>query len=204
VSIDDVAPAQLFRLEAVADPGAPGAFSQVSVRRRHCPLTFDFAVPAGLFNCAASLPVPVGMVEQVFEHGRLLLVDDNLWINPRDEPAIFVLNEFGLWVSRTNTWHAGEPESDPALVPPDGRHQPVGSFGKLWRDELRDQFGWALAPEQRYAGSYQNGWSPQPGSETGAPGWYATDLYLRLADGGVVRLVWGSRFTGPAWELLPQ
>jgi hypothetical protein len=204
VSIDNVAPAQLFRLEVVGDdPAVVASSSQVSLQRRTCPETFAFFFPAGRFNCPAAPSTLVSMAEQVFEHGRLLLVESNLWINPRSEPAIFVLNTSGGWVSRTNTWHPGEPESDPGLVPPEGLYQPVGSFGELWRDELRDQLGWAIAPEQRYTGSFQPGWSPQPGFEIGTPGWYAQDLYFRLSDGAIVRLVWSSRFTGQTWERLP-
>jgi hypothetical protein len=204
VAMDDVAPAQLLRLDAVGAGEQVAASNSVSIQRRTCPQTYAFAFPAGRFNCAAGPLVGVNMVEQVFEHGRLVRVETNEWLNPRSEPAIFVLTEFGTWVGRTNTWQPGEPESDPNLVPPEGRYQPVGSFGELWRDELREQFGWALAPEQTYSGGYQYGWAPQPGFETGAPGWYAQDLYLRLSSGGVARLVWGSRFTGQTWELLPQ
>lgn len=204
VTIEDAAPAQLFRLEAVGAGEQVGASNTVSIQRRTCPQTYAFSFPAGRFNCAAGPLVTVSMVEQVFERGRLLRVETNEWLNPRSEPAIFVLTESGTWVGRTNTWQPGEPESDPSLVPPQGRFQPVGSFGELWRDELRDQFGWALAPEQAYSGGFQYGWAPQPGHEVGAPGWYAQDLYLRLSNGDVARLVWGSRFTGQTWELLPQ
>jgi hypothetical protein len=144
------------------------------------------------------------MVEQVFEYGRLVWLGANNWVNPRSQPIIFVMNSSGGWVSRTDTWVAGEPESDPAIVPPEGLHQPVRGFGKLWREELRDMLGWAVAPEQHYTGAFQEGWSPQPGFETGLPGWYARDLYVRLAHNDIVRFVWSSRFNGQTWELLPQ
>jgi hypothetical protein len=204
VAVDDVAPAQLFRLEALSPSAAPGPSLPLSIARRNCPEAYAFFFPAGRFNCAAGPSVLAPMAEQVFEHGRLLWLEANHWINPPGRPIIFVMNDSGGWLSRPDTWLAGEPDSDPSLVPPVGLYQPVGSLGKVWRDEWRDTLGWALAPEQRYTGAYQEGWAPQPGAESGAPGWYTRDLYLRLADNEVVRFVWSSRFTGQTWELLPR
>jgi hypothetical protein len=77
----------------------------------------------------------------------------------------------------------------------------VGRFGKLWRNEMRETLGWALAPEVQYTGDYQQGWNPM---SNGVGGWsyFAQDIYLRLSGNGVLRLVWSSRFTGQTWETI--
>ncbi len=33
-----------------------------------------------------------------------------------------------------DTWTPDEPESDPAVVPPEGLYQPIRGFGKVWRE----------------------------------------------------------------------
>ncbi len=202
-AFENAVPGQIFRLEAYDAARVVGAALDVGVTRRNCPETYAFPFPADRFECAATPSTLAPMAEQVFERGRLVWLQTNNWINPRSQPIIFVMNNSGGWVSRADDFVAGEPESDPALVPPDGLYQPVGSLGKLWRNELRDSLGWALAPEVRYTGALQEGWTPQPGGVGGSWSGFTRDIYLRLSGSGVARMVWSSRFSGQTWELLP-
>ncbi len=58
----------------------------------------------------------------------------------RSDPAYHVYND---------EFSEGDPESDPAIVPPTGLYQPIRGFGLVWRTypEVRDGLGWATAPE---------------------------------------------------------
>jgi hypothetical protein len=71
--------------------------------------------------------------------------------------VIFVLYRNGPWQRFDDTWTPDQPESDPAFIPPAGLYQPIRGFGKLWRENVgvREQLGWALAPEQGYQGAWQ-------------------------------------------------
>lgn len=80
-------------------------------------------------------------------------------------PLIFVLYEdgrFPQWERFEDTWVTGQPERDPAIVPPAGLHQPVRGFGKLWRSnvEVWERLGWALEQERGFDGAYQIAWEP--------------------------------------------
>ena len=57
-----------------------------------------------------------------------------------------------------DTWAEGQPERDPALVPPSGRYQPIRGFGKVWREQLGGLevgVGWAAAEESGATGLVQ-------------------------------------------------
>ncbi|NJN54589.1 MAG: hypothetical protein HC804_07420 [Anaerolineae bacterium] len=55
----------------------------------------------------------------------------------------------------------GIPQPDPTIVPPSGLYQPELGFAKFWRglvpgsQSVRDQLGWALAPEEGYSALWQ-------------------------------------------------
>ena len=91
--------------------------------------------------CPAGPPRPSAAAEQPFEGGVMV------WLEER--ASIIVFYPDGRWRQFADTWSEGEPESDPAIVPPDGRFQPIRGFGKLWREtpELRQELGWALGVE---------------------------------------------------------
>ena len=68
--------------------------------------------------------------------------------------AFFDDGQWLQWNPTNDRWHAGDPESDPTLVPPEGFYQPVRGFGLFWRKAnfvpsgtARDRLGWAVAPE---------------------------------------------------------
>jgi hypothetical protein len=74
-----------------------------------------------------------------------------------DAASIYVVVNGGEWFGRPDNFHKGDPESDPALTPPQGLYQPRRGFGLLWRGEdgLRQALGWALAAEVGLEGTAQ-------------------------------------------------
>jgi photosystem II stability/assembly factor-like uncharacterized protein len=71
--------------------------------------------------------------------------------------SIYVAVNGGEWFGRPDNFYEGDPESDPALMPPQGLYQPRRGFGLLWRGEdgLRQALGWALANEVGLEGTAQ-------------------------------------------------
>jgi hypothetical protein len=108
---------------------------------------------------ATQSPIPspiIGQVyvaEQTFENGSLF------WLRPIDQIWILTTSaeETGIWQIVADNFEEGMPESDPALVPPDGMFQPIRGFGMLWREtpNLRDTLGWATSEEVGYLANYQ-------------------------------------------------
>ncbi len=133
-----------FVLYATTGAASVAANAAVAVR---CPDVWFFPnPPAGCPQTAAQATV---MQAQYFERGLMLWtqVDDRIYI-------LYGPQHGTSYEIRANQWFAGMPESDPALVPPAGRVQPVRGFGLAWRDEqaladtrVRDRIGWALADE---------------------------------------------------------
>lgn len=115
------------------------------------------ATTAGPTALPPSFPTPVifevQVAEQLFEHGRMF------WIEPIQQ--IWVLHitgeGHGTWSVYEDTFVEGEPETDPSLVPPEGRYQPERGFGKLWRESgnLREELGWGVTPEFGYVSRYE-------------------------------------------------
>jgi hypothetical protein len=69
----------------------------------------------------------------------------------QDQRAIYVLQQDGTWADFEDTWGGTQTDRDPALVPPEGRYQPVRGFGKVWREWLGGPeawIGWATAEER--------------------------------------------------------
>ncbi len=58
----------------------------------------------------------------------------------------------GLWLAYADTFSEDEPETDPAIVAPEGLIQPKRGFGKVWRENgpVRDALGWATEIELPY------------------------------------------------------
>jgi hypothetical protein len=110
----------------------------------------------------------IQVAEQVFEHGRML------WIQPRGQ--IWVMEDTGQgsgkWLIFDDTFEDGEPESDPSLVPPQGKYQPERGFGKLWRTNqtVHDTLGWGITPEFGYVSNYE--YHPGGTVDALAPGYH--------------------------------
>lgn len=116
------------------------------------PLPTGTPRPAGFPTDVAS---QVQLAESVFEHGRMFWLRHNrqIWVMVND-PADN--DTGGDWYCYNDSFAEGEPETDPALVPPEGLIQPRRGFGKLWRthEELKDALGWAITPEFELTSTY--------------------------------------------------
>ncbi len=93
-------------------------------------------------------PAEIGWAaQQPFEHGFML------WLEPSQTIYVF-FDDYGghSYRSYIDTFKEGDPESDPSLVPPAGLLQPIRGFGLVWRTypEVRDNLGWATAPESGF------------------------------------------------------
>jgi photosystem II stability/assembly factor-like uncharacterized protein len=99
---------------------------------------------SGRFGCPSQPAEQALFAEQPFERGRMI------W--DAKTAQIYVLLETGTWQAFDDTFKDGvDPSSDPALVPPQGRIQPVRGFGKVWRQQLggpQAATGWALGDER--------------------------------------------------------
>ncbi len=106
----------------------------------------------------------IQVAEEVFEHGRMF------WIQPQEQIWVMYDNGqgSGQWQVYENTYKDGEPASDPSIVPPDGKYQPVRGFGKLWREhpEIKDKLGFGITPEFGYVSNYEY----HPGGQVDAQG----------------------------------
>lgn len=94
----------------------------------------------GWATAAEAISSPAAI--QRFDNGVMI------WVQATGR--IYAFLKDGRWFSYADTFREGDPESDPAFSPPDGRQQPLRGFGKVWRDhaDLRDAIGWALAKEE--------------------------------------------------------
>jgi hypothetical protein len=104
-------------------------------------------------GCPGEPPAYAHTIAQRFERGLLL------WRSVPDSfgsqiYAFFDDGQWPQWNPTNDRWHAGDPESDPTLVPPEGFYQPVRGFGLFWREAnfvpagtARDRLGWAVEPE---------------------------------------------------------
>ncbi len=78
--------------------------------------------------------------------------------------------------------------NDPSINPPGGWVQPIGSIGKVWREQpgVRDKLQWAYEPEAPYQGRRQS-------SSTGAfyidHGFHNLVLRLDGTNGGATQWV---------------
>lgn len=148
-----------------------------------CPFTWFFPDPPS--DCPAGAAEAGAMAVQRFERGWMV------WSERRGTVDV-LFDEGGRWSAYSDAWAAPTPESDPSLIPPAGRRQPVRGFGRVWRDEpgVRDGLGWATAPEVGIAeGRYQCDTNPQP------------VCYVPGLDGAVFALQRGTWWT---WEGLPS
>ena len=185
-----------FTLYAYNDNGGDTAQGSITVRLR-CPYTFFFgplseedqqywACPDGPATFSAA-------VEQAFEHGRMI------WLQATQ--TVYVFLDDGTLLSFADTWSEGQPEKDPQIVSPEGRSQPVRGFGKVWRTatyygtSLRDQVGWALAPEKGFDGALQGTWLRCCSQPTTA----YRPIYLRSLDGRILRL-WFNEVAAGTWK----
>ncbi len=93
------------------------------------------------------------VAEQRFEGGWLF------WLQPNAQIWLLSYNDTGnrIWTVYDDTFVEGDAETDPQIIPPDGRFQPVRGFGKLWREnpEVRQTLGWAIELERGHTTRYE-------------------------------------------------
>jgi hypothetical protein len=178
-----------FELSAANEAGVVTQMVTVSIR---CPYVYFFSpLPAAdreMWDCPDGLPISSSAAEQVFENGRMF------WT--QHDQRIYVLLNDGTYRTYDDTWTAAEPDRDPALVPPEGRYQPLRGFGKVWRTQpdVRAQLGWATAVEQGFETQLQGGWI-HCCSRLGAVN---RPIFLRSFDGRIVRL-WAGETPPGQW-----
>jgi hypothetical protein len=138
-------------------PEATPAASATLATEEVCEYTYFFEPAPGL--CPQGEPVVSAAAEQPFEGGVMI------WLETTD--SVIVLTPDQQWRRFEDTWTEEQPESDPSIVPPDGRYQPIRGFGKVWREhpEVREQLGWALGVELGFESMYQDQLTPE-GSES--------------------------------------
>lgn len=106
-----------------------------------------------------AIPTPISdtvvVAEQEFEGGRMFYIQprDEIWVLIEESPD----RSSGRWTLHNDDWVDGMPETDPEIVPPEDRVQPIRGFGKLWRENtaIRDALGWALDTEFGHWTTYQ-------------------------------------------------
>lgn len=111
-----------------------GAFALIWENNPHIQQALGFATAPEATRSNAAV--------QRFDHGVMVWVEENR--------RIYAFLDTGRWFAYEDTFQEDEPESDPSLIPPAGKQQPVRGFGKVWRQhpELRTAIGWALAKEE--------------------------------------------------------
>lgn len=141
-------------------------------------------------NTPDSIPEPetadIIVSEQLFERGRMYYVQPRgeMWVLIYDEDS----NESGLWAYYNDSWLEGMPESDPAIIAPEGFYQPIRGFGHLWRNNefVRDVLGWAIDDEYGFWTQYRyeyGGVIDETGEYIPAPG----EHQFRGHDGVLIR-----------------
>jgi hypothetical protein len=113
------------------------------------PCASDYFFTPAPATCPREAALETAAAEQPFTGGVMI------WLEAHD--TIYVLYSDGEWVRFADTWSEAEPESDPALAPPDGLYQPVRGFGKVWREQagVREILGWATSPELGFTSQVQ-------------------------------------------------
>jgi hypothetical protein len=73
-------------------------------------------------------PLYSAAAEQHFEHGVML------WIGKQDRIIVLYDDEHfsPKYSIFRDEWEEGQPERDPALIPPEGLQQPIRGFGLVW------------------------------------------------------------------------
>jgi len=165
----------------VQDDAERGASANLCVKLR-CPVAWFFSPAPGV--CASDL-LASNAAQQHFQHGLML------WVEARD--LIIVLYDDNTrtvrWEMFMDQWAEGQPESDPAIVPPTGLYQPVRGFGLVWREqpEVRERLGWAVEQEAGFQTLWQT-----------TTLYKYNSIYLRAPDGNV----WHLAPERSSWELL--
>lgn len=176
------------RMTLIAADGAGHEVRESITADWPCRYSYFFSPPPAA--CPLYEPTRTQAAEQLFEHGRMIWLAETRRPDSTSGPQVLVLYDDGACHQYDDTWAEGEPETDPAIVPPAGMLQPARGLGKVWRERpgLRERLGWATAPAQGYEGA----WQPQ--MRESLPGMF----YVRTLDGRVLE-VWSTGATSGGW-----
>jgi hypothetical protein len=139
---------------------APTAFSPTHISTT-CSANWFFAFDNKHLSLASFCPEPAKLMEAVgqdFEGGRVYRYAPDPSYPADQRGTIYVIFNDGEWVTIPDTWDSSQPSSDPNLVAPQGRYQPIDSIGKVWRENIlnvRDRLGWAYEPQNKFSGRIQ-------------------------------------------------
>ena len=160
--------------------GSAEARVEVSIACAEAPLP-ELANQQMYGNCPYGTVVG-NAAHQAFQGGTMIWLEGN--------HTIYVFYANGRYESYPDHFQEGDPESDPAIVPPAGLYQPMRGFGLVWRtnQQVRDGVGWALAPEAGF-----QGW----GQSYSGIGMHNSGTFIRAIDGSIYHL----SHMGTAWNL---
>jgi hypothetical protein len=155
-----------------------------------CSLEYFFDPNPAVCPAAYALDTPA--VEQTFQGGRMIWLDELDWIYVLYDQIVTNGGPGGdlQWERYDDKWTDGDAGAERLPTPPDSYFPPVGRFALLWQenDTVQERLGWALAPEAAFEGA----WQQQP-SDTDNQGDGLT--FMALENGRVARLsgfeVWG-------------
>lgn len=158
------------------------------------PCAYDYFFEIQSDVCPSVAATNTSAAEQPFQDGRMIWLEQAQTGGAVMQKQILVFYDDGKYEQYEDTWTDAEPESDPAIVPPAGLHQPVRGFGKLWRENpsVRDRLGWATAPEQ----GFDTQWQQQIRESI------PSVAFVRTLDGQVIQIDgWGWK-AGGNWKLV--
>ena len=180
-------------------PPAPTVFSTVQISTA-CSANWFFTFDNNHLALASFCPEPVKLLEAVgqdFEGGRVYRYAPDPAYPADQRGTVFVIFNDGEWVTYPDTWDSSQPSSDPSIIVPAGRYQPVDSIGKVWRENanVRSRLGPAYEPQSQFMGRYQSYLVQQ-----GVPGGDTHFFFIDHGKWGMV-LVLNSVDMGPnKWE----
>jgi hypothetical protein len=158
------------------------------------PCAYDYFFEIQSDVCPSGGATNTSAAEQLFQDGRMIWLEQAQTGGAAIQSQILVFYADGKYEQYEDTWTDAEPESDPAIVPPAGLHQPVRGFGKIWRENpgVRDRLGWATAPEQ----GFDTQWQQQIRESI------PSVAFVRTLDGQVIQIHgWGWK-SGGNWQLV--
>jgi len=127
-----------------------------------CSASWFFTFDNNHLSLASFCPEPVKLLEAVgqdFEGGRAYRYSPDPSYTTDQRGTVFIIYNDGEWVTIPDNWDSSQPSSDPNLVVPEGRYQPIDSIGKVWRENIlnvRDRLVWAYEPQSKFPGRIQS------------------------------------------------
>jgi hypothetical protein len=126
-----------------------------------CSTNWFFTFDNQYLSLGSFCPEPVKILEAIgqdFEGGRVYRYAPDPLYTADQRGTVYVIYNDGEWITFPDGWDASQPSSDPSLVVPGGRYQPVDSIGKIWREnaDVRNRLGWAYETQSKFLGRMQS------------------------------------------------